>query len=189
MDDAGIGEPLEQRLDVGEVGGRLLAHDGLAAPVGVDAQEGLEDAALGAVRGQQARLQVRPRDPLRQPAPVGRQLAEPRASLQLARVDELDEAAHRRVVAKVAHAPEVVARALPGQQVAEVVVLGGDGDAAVAVEDAARQRRAAAADADDEDGLGLAGTSLQGFESCCCSTVGESSRRRGRGRGCATIAV
>ncbi len=93
---------------------------------------------------------------LREPAPVGAELAQSGAALQLIGVDELDQTPHGAVVAQVADPPEVASRALPRQQVAEVVVLGGDADATVLVEDAAHQRRAAAADAHDEDGLRLA---------------------------------
>ena len=81
--DAPVGEPLEQRLHVVEVGRRLLADDGLAAAVGVDAQERLEDAALGAIGGEQVGLDVLARDLGREPAPVGAQLAQSRATLQL----------------------------------------------------------------------------------------------------------
>ena len=63
----------------------------------------------------------------------------------------------------VATKPEVVARALPGQQVPQEVVLGDDADPAVAVEDPAHERRAAAADAHDEYGFGLAGEPLRSF--------------------------
>jgi hypothetical protein len=66
----------QQRLDIGQVGRRLLAHDGLATTLGIDAQEGREGAPLRAIGGQQAGFHVGARDLARQPAPVGAQLAQ-----------------------------------------------------------------------------------------------------------------
>ena len=119
--------------------------------------ERLEDATFGPIRSEQVGLDVLARDPRRQPAPVGTQLAQSRTTLQLTRVDELHHGAHVGVITQVAQPSEVVPRALPREQVPQVVVLGGDADPAVLVEDAAHERRATAADTHDEDGFGLAG--------------------------------
>ena len=154
--DSAPGEPLQQRIHVVEVRRRLLADDGLAASVCVDAHERLEHAALGAIRAQQPGLDILAGDLAAEPAPVRAQLAQPGTTLQLSRVDELDQARHGGVVTQIADPAEVVARPLPRHQVAEEVVLGDDADAAVPIKDAAHQRGATAADAHDEDGLRLA---------------------------------
>ncbi len=156
VDHAALGEPLQQRVDVGQVRRSLLTHDGLAAPVGVDAHECLEEPSLAAIGGEQVSLDVLAWDLVREPAPVGAEFTQSRSSLQSIGIDELDQRTHVAVIAQVAQAAEVVARPLPGQQVAQVVTLSGDTDAAVLVEDAAHQRGAAAADTHDEDGFWLA---------------------------------
>ena len=155
MHDPAGGEPLEQRVDVAQMGRRLLAHHRPAHEVRVSPQQGGHQAALGTLGGEQPLLQLGRRDLADQPAPERAYLAPSRVVLVLAAVQEVDDAPDRLVVAQVAQPSQLVARALAANDVPNEMVLWSDGDALGCLEHLAQQRRAAAADADDEDCLGL----------------------------------
>ena len=87
-----------------------------------------------------------------QPAPVGADLAETGAPLELARVDRSrpgDRTA--RVVLQVTDLSEIMARPLARKKVSQVVVLGRYPDPTVAIEYPPHEGRATSAHPDDED--------------------------------------
>jgi hypothetical protein len=160
VDHATVGEPLEQRVDVAEVGRRLLAHHRLPLHIGIQPQEGGEEAALGALGGQQPALHLVARHLAHDPAPERANLAPARVAGILAFVEHLDDAPHGGVVAQVAGTPEVLACTSAAEVVAHVVVLLGHRDALAGIEQAAHHRRPAARDANNEDRLGSLAVSV-----------------------------
>src|SRR5687768_15989091 len=153
MDDARLWVPVEQRLSPFDMRRRLLAHDRLAAHVGIRSKQGCEDAPLRSLSRQDQTLQLRRRYPLPQPAPEVAALAQPGMSLDLRPIEPPHELPDRLVSVQIAGAPDEVANAVPREQVSQVVVLRSDGYLAVPAQDAPHEARAASTHADHEHGL------------------------------------